>query len=156
MWYHDKTLSHCASRHSSHFCDNYNSISFQFSQLQVWKHLFHCLDCHRFWLICWKNTWSLVYHMTARGCIELMFLSIILPWLRIWIYFTVKPLGIKVIGLVLILWKLCNEFGHIVFILALDFHSIIIWRNFDCMVLRLWNTNTYNTHQIHCQVYKVW
>ena len=102
------------------------------------------------------DTWSLVYHMTARGCIELMFLSIILPWLRIWIYFTVKPLGIKVIGLVLILWKLCNGFGHIVFILALDFHSIIIWRNFDCMVLRLGNTNIYNMHQVHGQVYKVW
>jgi hypothetical protein len=33
--YYDKSLSHCADGHSSHFYDHYNSISTQFSQLQV-------------------------------------------------------------------------------------------------------------------------
>jgi len=51
----NKVSSHCASRHLFHFCDNYNLISMQFSQLKVWKHLSRCFDCRRLLLICWKT-----------------------------------------------------------------------------------------------------
>jgi len=60
LWYYDKSLSHSASRHSSHVCDNYNSISIQVSQLQVWKHLLHCLGCHRFFF-----GWFVERHLTT-------------------------------------------------------------------------------------------
>ena len=100
--YYDKPLSHCANGHSSYFFDHYNSISTQFFTTASVKTLLSLIRLSSSLV----DTWSLVYHMTARGCIELVFLRIILPWLRIWICFTVEPLGIKVIGLVLILWKL--------------------------------------------------
>ena len=120
-----------------------------FSQLQVWKHFFRWLDCRRLWLILdhWFITWLLNIVLNSW---------ITLPWSRIWIYFTVESLGIKVIGLVLIYENCVMDLVILFFILALNYHLIITWRNFDCMVLRLWNTNTYNIHQMHRQVYKVW
>ena len=79
--YHDKSLSHCVNGHVSHFFNHYNSISTQFSQLQMWKHLFRWLYCRRLFDLL-VDTWSLVYRMIDKGFIRLMFLIIILPWLR--------------------------------------------------------------------------
>ena len=79
--YHDKSLSHCANGHVSRFFNHYNSISTQFSQLQMWKHLSRWLYCRRLFDLL-VDTWSLVYHMIDKGFIRLMFLIIILPWLR--------------------------------------------------------------------------
>jgi hypothetical protein len=108
---------------------------------------FHWLDCRRPWLI--LDHWYIIRLL-------MLYQTYVLEhsWLRIWVYFTVKPFGMKVIGLI---YENClMDLVILFFILALNYHLIIIWRNFDCMVLRLWNTNTYNMHQMHRQVYKVW
>ena len=99
---YDKSSSHHATRHLFHFCDNFNLVSFQFSQLKVWKHLFRCLDCRRLLLIFLKGTWPLVYHMTAKYSFKLMFFGLLLPWLRIWIYLINEPLSMKIYWLHLI------------------------------------------------------
>ena len=150
--YYDKPLSHCANGHSSHFCDHYNSISTQFFTTASVKTLLSLIRLSSSLV----DTWSLVYHLIAKVVLNSWFLSITWPWSRIWIYFTVESLGIKVIGLVLIYENCVMDLVILFFILALNYHLIITWRNFDCMVLRLWNTNTYNMHQMHRQVYKVW
>ena len=141
--YHDKSLSHCVNGHVSRFFNHYNSISTQFSQWQMWKHLFRWLYCRRLFDLL-VDTWSLVYRMIDKGFTRLMFLIIVLPWLRIWIYSTIKPLGMKVIGLI---YENYNVFAHIVLSLlwfSFNYHM----KTLHCVALRFWNINTCGIHQI--------
>jgi hypothetical protein len=63
--------------------------------------------------------------MTAKGRLELMFLSIILPCLRIWIYLIVKPWH-KSCWSCFGLMKIVMDLVLLLFILIMDSHSVIM------------------------------
>ena len=84
-------------------CDNSNSISFLvFHNCKFENTSFRWLDCCRLRLI--LDHWFMIWLLKFLS--HLMFLIIILPWLRILMYLIVKPLGIRVTGFIMILWKL--------------------------------------------------
>ena len=149
LLYYDKPLSHCANGHSSYFCDHYNSISIEVFTTASVRTLLSLIRLSPPLV----DTWSLVYHLIANVVSDLCSWAFLIAHLDIFHCWT---FGHKSYLVLFWYYENYNGFGHLVFILALDFHPIIIWRNFDYMVLRLWNTNICNMHRMHWQVYKVW
>ena len=97
----DKSSSHFATRHLSHFCDNCNLVSIQFSQLKVWKPLHRCLDYRSLLLIFWKSLYHWFITWLQRF-FQTMSLGLLLLWLCIWIYLINKPLSMQIYWLHLI------------------------------------------------------